>query len=194
MNILTLIPLVHKLAEIFESLRIRYAFGEALANNYWGTIRATQDIDVLVLISALRYQEIATALTEIGFTMLTGESKISRVNVQSMVAMINERHLFTIWYAGLKVEIFVSFLPLQEEALKRAIRLPFEGKQIYVTSAEDLIIFKMIFHREKDLRDIKGILWSQRSNLDIAYLRQWAAKVLEDKYIKELESWIKEYI
>lgn len=37
-----LIEIAEGLADVFDRLGVRYAFGGALANNFWGTVRATQ--------------------------------------------------------------------------------------------------------------------------------------------------------
>ena len=53
-----LIALIDCLADLLERLRFRHAFGGALANNYWGIVRATQDVHCLVLIPALTWQQL----------------------------------------------------------------------------------------------------------------------------------------
>jgi len=64
-----LIPLITDLAEVFQRLQLRYAFGGALANNYWGIVRTTVVVDCLVLIPALKCQALADQLTSIGCEM-----------------------------------------------------------------------------------------------------------------------------
>ena len=77
------------------------------------------------------------------------------------------------------VELFIPVVPLQHSILKRAVARLFHGHDIRVTTAEDLILLKMAFHRHKDLQDIKGILHVQRGRLDIPYLRHWSGQMLE---------------
>ena len=71
--------------------------------------------------------------------------------------------------------------------------LPLGPRQVPITTAEDLILLKMAFHREKDLRDVRGILWSQKGKLDLGYIRDWAKRMLEGEHASELERWIVEY-
>jgi hypothetical protein len=107
---------------------------------------------------------------------------------------VEDRRLFVLLDPdGIKVEVFVPFLPLQDEILRRAVRLPFEGRLIPVTTAEDLILLKMAFHRDKDLRDVRGILATQRGKLDPAYLNLWAGRMLDDRATDELRAWREEY-
>ena len=72
----------------------------------------------------------------------------------------------------MRVEFFVPAVPLQEEILRRAVPLTLGGRPVPITTAEDLILLKLIVHRVKDLLDVRGILWLQRGRLDLDYLRQ----------------------
>ena len=45
---------------------------------------------------------------------------------------------------------------------------------------EDLILFKLIPAREKDLLDAKGIIARHKGKLDLAYLRKWANVIAEN--------------
>jgi hypothetical protein len=52
---------------------------------------------------------------------------------------------------------------------------------------EDLILLKMAFHRQKDLQDVRGILGVQKDRLDLAHLRSWSARTLDDQTADELD-------
>jgi hypothetical protein len=52
---------------------------------------------------------------------------------------------------------------------------------------------KLIFHRIKDLQDVRGILWVQRGKLDLEYLRKWSARTNEPTVQQELEQLIAQY-
>ncbi len=64
-----LIPFIKDVADALTRQQLRFAFGGALANNYWGVVRTTQDVDCLVAIPLLQYQQIADELTSIGCQM-----------------------------------------------------------------------------------------------------------------------------
>lgn len=76
-------------------------------------------------------------------------------------------------------------VPLQHSILKRAVERLFHRQAIRVTTAEDPIILKMAFHRQRDLLDIKEILHVQKGRLDIPYLRQWSDRMLEEAVVRE---------
>jgi predicted nucleotidyltransferase len=92
-----------------------------------------------------------------------------------------------------RVELFVPAVALQDEILRRAVPIRIRGCELRITTAEDLILLKLVFHREKDLRDVRGILWVQRGRLDLDYLRHWSARTHEPAVQKELEQLIAEY-
>jgi hypothetical protein len=81
----------------------------------------------------------------------------------------------------------------EHSLLKRAVARPFHGRVIRVTTAEDLVLLKMAFHRQKDLLDIKGILHVQKGRLDIPYLRHWSGQMLEEPVVRELDKLIATY-
>ena len=181
------------LSDLCERLRFPHALGGAIAQNFWGVVRATQDVDLLVSVPRIRFEELRAALAEAGFTSLDEEGNPTLLAVEGMIAEERERHLFTVARDLVKVEMFLPFLPIQHSILRRAVRLKLGSREIPVTTAEDLVLLKMAFHREKDLRDVRGILAIQKGRLDLAYVRDWADKMLPAESLDELERWILQY-
>ena len=190
---LDLLDVALGLADLLDELRVEYAFGGAIAQNYWGTVRATDDVDILVALPRIRFQEVERRLNETGFTMIDPQGRPKPISVESMVAQERERHLFVVYKDLVKVEVFLPFLQLQHSILRRAVKLTLGNRAVPISTAEDIILLKMAFHREKDLLDVRGILWNQGGKLDLAYLREWAQKTLADERIAELETWIERY-
>jgi predicted nucleotidyltransferase len=112
------------------------------------------------------------------------------VDAVRMREQANRRHLIELNRGGVRIELFVPVVPLQNDILRRARLIPIGGRQVPVTSAEDLILLKMAFHRQKDLLDIRGILRVQRSSLDFKYLRRWSISSLDKDMQRELEGLI----
>lgn len=185
-----LIQLVADLATEFDRLGLRYALGGALATSYWGIERSTQDIDCLVAIPAVSYQALADALISLGCEQYDEAGNLVAIDAIGMREQANRGHLIELNRGGVRVELFVPIVPLQNEILQRAVLIPTGGRQVSVTTAEDLILLKMAFHRQKDLLDVRGILRVQRSNLDFEYLRRWSASSLDSHVQQELEGLI----
>ncbi|MBC8874746.1 MAG: hypothetical protein H8E44_35450 [Planctomycetes bacterium] len=188
-----LVPLITEMADVFQRLQLPCAFGGALANNYWGVVRTTQDVDCLVSIPALKYQLLADALNAMGYQMRDESGSGIPVTVRHMRDEVDQRKLIECFRQGIRAELFVPVVPLQGEILRRAVLMPFEDQQIPITTAEDLVLLKLAFHREKDLRDVRGILWVQRGQLDLDYLWHWSKRTLEDAAQQELVSLIEQY-
>ncbi len=70
--------------------------------------------------------------------------------------------------------------------------MPLGARMVKMTTAEDLLLLKMSFHRQKDLLDVRGILRVQSAKLDLGYVRRWSAQMLTDEVQRELEQMIQE--
>ncbi|MCE2726455.1 MAG: hypothetical protein LW698_06710 [Planctomycetaceae bacterium] len=177
---------------MFDRLRIPYAFGGALAASFWGIPRTTQDADCLVAVPALGYQKLADALSAAGFLIdeLDGTRPVAVAELRRQIA---DRGFMSLVHESTTVELFVPLVPLQHAILERAQEFPFADRTIRVTTAEDLILLKMAFHRQKDLMDVKGILHVQQGRLDVGYVRQSATRMLEASVAAELETLLGEY-
>ncbi|MEX2318152.1 MAG: hypothetical protein WD669_13420 [Pirellulales bacterium] len=192
-----LVDVVVKLGEVFDRLQLRYAVGGALANNYWGTLRATEDVDCLISLPALKYQLFADELNAIGCTLLDGNNQHVSVTVPELRAQAQSRKLIECYYpladAAVRVELFVPAVELQDEILRRAVPIRVRNRDIRVTTAEDLVLMKLFFHRVKDLQDVRGILWVQRGQLDLDYLKSWSVRTHEPEVQQEMDQLIAEY-
>jgi hypothetical protein len=178
---------VERIAAVLQECGIRHAFGGAIAQNYWGTVRATQDVDLLALVPALKTPELVDALMRSGFRMRDAGSEARPITVKEAREAWLHDHLLTLWLDMTKVEIFSPVIPLQDRILERAVPMPFRGRSIPITTAEDLVLLKMVFHREKDLRDVRGVLVACKDRLDGKYMLEQARAVLDDARCAELQ-------
>jgi hypothetical protein len=188
-----LIPLIKGLAASFTRQQLRFAFGGALANNFWGIVRTTQDVDCLVAIPAMKYQLIADELSAIGCEMRDETGHLVPVTVRRMRDQADQRKFIECFRDSIRVELFVPVIPLQDEILRRCVWMSLDDGEIPITTAEDLVLLKLAFHREKDVQDVRGILWVQRGRLDLVYLRQWSTNMLADDVQTDLEALIAQY-
>ena len=56
---------VERIADVLAKQNIRHAFGGAIAQNFWGIVRATQDVDVLALIPSLQLPAVVERLEKL---------------------------------------------------------------------------------------------------------------------------------
>ena len=188
-----LIDVVVALGEIFTRLQLRFAIGGALANNYWGIVCATRDIDCLISLPAIKYQVFADELNAIGCTMRDKDDRHFAITVPQLLEQVQRRKLIEVYQRRVRIELFVPAVALQDEILRRAVPIRLRDCEIPITTAEDLILLKLVFHRVKDLQDVCGILWLQRGQLDLDYLRHWSVRTHEPDVQAELDRLIAEY-
>jgi hypothetical protein len=116
------------------------------------------------------------------------------VTVAALQNQINKHKFMTVEWHSIRAELFVPMVGFQDEILRRAVWKPLANARIKVTTAEDLVILKMVFHRQKDLLDVRSILHVQGAELDLVYVRRQAGMVLDGFTVQELESLIKSHV
>lgn len=155
------------LERAFTAAGIPHAFGGAQALAYYGSVRATHDIDVNVFLPATQAERVLAVLGALG-AAVGGSGLRRRVARDGQVR---------IRWDGTPVDLFFAYDPLHESSLARRRRVDFYGDAIHVLSAEDLVVYKATFDREKDWRDIATIVYASDEPLDGDYVRGWLARI-----------------
>ena len=151
----------------FAKAKIPHAFGGAQALGYYGSVRATHDIDVNVFLPAAEAERVFSVLGALGAA--TNDAKLRR-----LVARDEQIRVF---WEETPIDLFFAYDPLHQSSLERRRRVDFYGDPIHILSAEDLITYKATFNREKDWQDIAGILYASDQPLDYDYIRGWLQKI-----------------
>jgi hypothetical protein len=94
---------------------------------------------------------------------------------------------------GIPVDIALGVLTLEIEAVERSQLHQVSGLNLRLPSPEDLIIFKAVAHRQKDLVDIQAII-ENHPNLDRDRIQDWVRKFALTLDMPELWDDIKEMI
>ncbi len=153
----------------FEAAEIAHAFGGANALAYYATPRATVDIDVNVFVPASRAQEVLACLAEIGAT-------VAGPDVERAIARDGQARIF---WEKTPIDLFFAYDPLHESSMQRRRRVDFGADRIHILSAEDLLVYKVVFSREKDWRDMAEMIFAANDPLDFRYVRDWLGRILE---------------
>ena len=77
------------------------------------------------------------------------------------------------------LDLFFSYNELHDACLERRRRVPFGATRIEILSAEDLAIFKVLFAREKDWRDLREVLFARAPDFDVAYTLGWLERIVD---------------
>ena len=160
-----------RLADALEEAQIPYAIGGAIAYGLYAPPRATNDVDLNVFVAPEVLDPCFDALEKAGATL-------DRTGARSSAA---ERGDFTIRVNGMRVDVFVESIPLSASAGRRLKRAVLLGRPVMVLSPEDLVLFKLLFYRPKDINDVERLVRFQGRNLDREYVHRW----LEDLVGKE---------
>jgi hypothetical protein len=156
------------LADALESRSIPYAIGGAIAYGFHAPPRATNDVDLKVF---LEPDALGPALEALGAAGAVLDAAAS-------MRAAGERGDSSVAVRGMRVDVFVPSIPLYESARDRVQTVSLLGRPIRVLSAEDLVVFKMLFFRGKDLGDIERLLAFRGQDLDRAYVRRWLVELV----------------
>jgi hypothetical protein len=158
-----------------DALGIPYLLTGSMATIVYGEPRFTQDIDVVVAMTAAQVPAFCAAFPAPDFYCSQDAAQQA----------VRQRFQFNILQPafGLKVDVIVATdSEFDRSRLARGIRL-LAGEDFEATfaSPEDVIVKKLqYFHEggsEKHLRDIVGVLKVQADCIDRGYLADWIARL-----------------
>ena len=149
---------------------IPHAFGGAQALAYYGSVRATHDIDVNVFLPASEAERVLDTLTSLG----------ARVDDRVRAQIARDEQTRVRW-ARTPIDLFFAYDALHESSLARRRRVDFFGDPIHILSGEDLILYKATFDREKDWNDIAGMIFAAPGRFDFDYVREFLGRIDDDE-------------
>ena len=135
-----------------------------VAASLLGAPRLTADVDAVILLSVEELPRLIKAAEKEGFglRMADGDEFARRHRVLLL------RHQ----ESGINLDLSLGMLPFEEEAIQRSISYRLGGLTVRLPTPEDLIIFKAVAHRPKDLQDIQAII-ERAQDLDRMRIEKW---------------------
>lgn len=164
--------LLARVAEVLNHLKIPYLVTGGMAVFVWGRPRYTADIDIIVELGPGNADKLAEALRSLSEAGYIDENSIRR-------AVLHKGEFnFIDGDSGIKVDFWVrSQNQFDRTRLARAAYRDVFGERVAFISAEDLILSKLLWHRDggssRHLEDIESVLKIQK-RLDLRYIRKWA--------------------
>jgi hypothetical protein len=149
---------VWELHQLLDDLGVRHVFGGALALNYYATPRATIDVDVNVAVNFPEADSLVRELEKRGFQPYRDSAQWLPI---AGVRLVRDDAA-----GGLAVvDLFFSFDDYHRVVLDNARPLPMllssgDRVDVPVMSADDLVVFKASFNRDKDWVDVRAMVES----------------------------------
>lgn len=154
---------VHEL--FFERLKLNYAVIGGIALQFWGEPRFTHDLDVTVQ-DSLDLPELVRFTTDAFGSRVPDPQTFAR-----------ETRMLLVRVAQVDVDIAVALKGYEDSLFSRIRTIEVEpGRRLHISSAEDLIIHKVLAGRPQDLADVHSVILRQGKKLDVRYIRRWLGK------------------
>lgn len=162
---------------------IRYAIIGGIATIQHTRVRATDDIDALLVVPQLAMPGLFEALRDRGFD----------VDVMKNVRELRDEGLTTVQYEGVLVDLLRPILPAYAHVLDRAIQAQILGRTVPISSAEGLIVMKLISMRPQDETDVRELLTAYAQKLDLEFIRTELAAIWgpSEPRRAKFESWVR---
>ncbi len=166
-----------------KSANVPYMITGGAALGFWGHIRTTMDIDILIQIHS---EQIDSLLSSI-----EGEAYI---DIEKAKKAILDKSMFNIILN--KTCFKIDLIPLKEDSYEikkfnNRVKMNFQDKEIYVISPEDLIISKLLWSKsaggsERQIKDCESIYRLNSEDLDLGYLKRWVKMLGTEKEFNKL--------
>jgi hypothetical protein len=141
-----------------------------------GVPRATIDIDATVSAGLVDVDALLAALSAEGITgRIPDAAGFAR---EHQVLLVEHRR------TGVPLDVTLAWLPFEQEAIGHALRVPFAGMSLPVPRAEDLVIYKLVAARPRDVDDAERLLLLHADHVDLGRVRRLLeqfCQVLEDQ-------------
>lgn len=134
-----------------------------------GEPRMTADADAVVFVSPSEAESLIHQAVEAGFE-LSEETERRRLEETGTIRFRKGRF---------QIDLITASLPFEETAYRRASFHELFGIRLRFPSPEDLILFKILAGRDKDILDATGVARRHAGRLDVAYLEQTLQTICE---------------
>lgn len=160
--------------DALNALEIQYMVVGSYASNYWGRPRMTHDADLVVELASHQAPGLARYLAD--------EFYAPDFVIQEAAERgdhFNAIHLKT----SFKIDFWLRKQTAYEKiCFSRRLQGTMFGRTIWLTSAEDTILSKLLWYKmspvlDRQLQDVLEVYEIQRQDIDVAYLEHWARRL-----------------
>ena len=166
-----------------KSANVPYMITGGAAVGFWGHIRTTMDIDILIQIHSEQVDSLLSSIESEAY-----------IDIEKAKKAILDKSMFNIILNETCFKI--DLIPLKEDSYEikkfnNRVKINFQDKEIYVISPEDLIISKLLWSKsaggsERHIKDCESIYRLNSENLDLDYLKRWVKMLGIEKEFNKL--------
>jgi hypothetical protein len=170
----------HRASEVLQTSAVPYMLTGSFAGSYYGVLRATQDIDIVINATVHQIRQLVDDLQKSDY-YADLQAALDAYKEQSMFNAVDNK-------TGWKIDfIFCKSNAYAREAFERRKAVEFHQARMFVALPEDVVLSKLQWakmgesHRQLD--DVAALLKKQVQALDFAYVERWV------KELKLSEQW-----
>lgn len=152
-----------------EERKTRYLVVGGLAVVAVGEPRTTADADAIVFVDPTEAEALIRDAARAGFEV---REDVERERLAATGTMRFRRGRF-------QIDLITASLPFEDVAYERASFHDLFGIRLPFPSPEDLILFKVLAGRDKDMLDASGVARRHGQRLDVAYLERTLLPICE---------------
>jgi hypothetical protein len=160
--------------DALETLQIPYMVVGSFASTFWGRPRTTHDADLVVEITGEKAAELAR--------LLAPNFYAPAFVIEDAIRKRNQFNLIHLDYA-FKVDLWVlKDSPYDAVCFQRRLLGVMFGREVWVSSPEDVILSKLLWYRaapvlDRQFQDVLEVYEIQEPYLEHNYLEQWAREL-----------------
>ena len=165
----TPVDIAAHIADRFDEDGLPYAFGGSLALGAWGVPRTTSDVDVALFVPESDLERAFDSVERAG----------AMVDRREAARMVTRTGMFFAAIARTRLDVFIAHHPVHADMERRRVALEtLDGKRRWFLSAEDVVLTKLIYGREKDVADLQRLFAVRGRTLDVPYVSEWLGKIV----------------
>jgi hypothetical protein len=159
-----------KITTALEKAGVAYMLTGSFAGAYHGSLRSTQDIDLVIEATPQQLRVLAESLPS-GDYYVDVDTALEALKRMSMFNIIDRR-------SGWKIDMIIrKKRAFSQEEFSRRQKIETRGFSFFIATAEDVILAKLEWSKlaqsQRQIADAAGILKIRGESLDHSYLDRW---------------------
>jgi hypothetical protein len=163
---------IRRVLVALERAGVPYMLTGSFASSFHGAPRTTQAVDLVIAPTLGSLQRLISEFPEDRY-YVSREAALQAYGSESLFNVIDLD-------SGWKIDFIVrKSRPFSVEEFGRRREAEVLGTRLYIASAEDVILSKLEWAKmaesERQITDVAGIVRTQGTDIDVAYVERWVA-------------------